>query len=88
MIIDRKVDENNTIYQKLEKVILFGGMVVFIFFIIEALVNSSAYFIKYDQLYLGGTSSNNIYYQQFDAYIKGQLHLASTLFFLNIKSVT
>ena len=75
MVIDRKVDENVAIYQKLEKVILFGGMVVFIFFIIEALVNSSAYFVKYDQLYLGGTSSNNIYYQQFDAYIKGQLHL-------------
>ena len=73
--IDDKPKEELTIYQKLEKVILFGGAIAFIYFIIQALINSSAYFIKYDDLYLGGTSSNNIYYQQLDAYIKGQLAL-------------
>ena len=73
--IDDKPKEELTIYQKLEKVILFGGAIAFTYFIIQALVNSSAYFIKYDDLYLGGTSSNNIYYQQLDAYIKGQLAL-------------
>ena len=73
--IDNKVKENETIFQRIEKAILFGGIAVFIIFIIQALINNSAYFIKYDELYLGGTSSNNIYYQQFDAYVKGQLHL-------------
>ena len=73
--ISNKVNENETIFQKLEKIVLFSGIAFFICFIILALVNNSAYFIKYDQLYLGGTSSNNIYYQQFDAYVKGQLHL-------------
>ena len=75
LFIDNKVKEDESIFHKLEKVILFGGIFVFLCFIIQALINNSAYFIKYDQLYLGGTSSNNIYYQQFDAYIKGQLHL-------------
>ena len=75
LFIDNKVKEDETIYRRLEKVVLFGGAIVFTFFIIEALINSGAYFIKYDQLYLGGTSSSNIYYQQFDAYVKGQLHL-------------
>ena len=75
LFIDKKVNENETIFQKLEKMVLFGGIAVFIVFIIQALINNSAYFIKYDELYLGGTSSNNIYYQQFDAYLKGQLHL-------------
>ena len=73
--IDDKPKEELTIYQKLEKVILFGGAIAFTYFFIQALINSSAYFIKYDDLYLGGTSSNNIYYQQLDAYIKGQLAL-------------
>lgn len=73
--IDNKVNENETIFQRLEKIVLFGGIALFICFIIQALINSSAYFVKYDELYLGGTSSNNIYYQQFDAYVKGQLHL-------------
>ena len=73
--IDDKPKEELTIYQKLEKIVLFGGAIAFTYFIIQALVNSSAYFIKYDDLYLGGTSSNNIYYQQLDAYIKGQLAL-------------
>ena len=75
MFIDNQVNEELTIYQKLEKVILFAGIVVFTYFIIQTLINSSAYFIKYDDLYLGGTSSNNIYYQQFDAYVKGKLEL-------------
>ena len=73
--INKKVDEEETIFQRIEKVILFGGVTVLIIFIIQALINNSAYFTKYDQLYLGGTSSSNIYYQQFDAYVKGQLHL-------------
>ena len=75
LFISDKPNEELTIYQKIEKVILFGGGIAVIYFIIQALFNSSAYFIKYDDLYLGGTSSNNIYYQQLDAYIKGQLHL-------------
>ena len=70
-----KPTEELNIYQKLEKMILFGGAIVVTYFIIQALFNSSAYFVKYDQLYLGGDSSRNIYYQQFDAYLKGQLHL-------------
>ena len=75
MLIDNRIKEQLTIYQKLEKVILFGGVIVFTYFIIQTLINSSSYFIKYDALYLGGTSSNNIYYQQFDAYVKGKLAL-------------
>ena len=75
LFIDNRVKENQTIFERIERVILFGGAAFFIVFIIVALINNSAYFIKYDQLYLGGTSSNNIYYQQFDAYVKGQLHL-------------
>ena len=75
MFISNKVKEDTTIYQKLEKIVLLGGASLFIIFIIQALFNNSAYFIKYDELFLGGTSSNNIYYQQFVAYLKGQLHL-------------
>ena len=75
LIIKDNLTEEQTIYQKIEKVILFCGVLVFVCFIIQALFNSSAYFIKYDELYLGGTSSSNIYYQQFDAYIKGRLDL-------------
>lgn len=67
-------EELNT-YQKLERVVLFGGIIIFVYFFIIALINHTTYFIKYDELYLGGTSSNNIYYQQLDAYIKGQLHI-------------
>ena len=67
--------EQLTTYQKLEKVVLFSGIVIVVYFFIQALINHQMYFIKYDELYLGGTSSNNIYYQQLDAYIKGQLHL-------------
>ena len=75
MFIDNKVKEDENIFRRLEKVVLFGGILILFCFIAEALINSSAYFTKYDELYLGGTSSNNIYYQQFDAYVKGQLHL-------------
>ena len=75
LFIDDKVKEDLTIYQKLERAILFSGIIVLVYFVIEAIINNSAYFIKYDELYLGGTSSNNIYYQQFDAYLKGQLHI-------------
>ena len=75
VFIDDKVKEDLTIYQKLERVVLFCGIIAFVYFVIEAILNSSAYFVKYDELYLGGTSSNNIYYQQFDAYLKGQLHI-------------
>ena len=75
LFIDDKANENEDIYRRIEKVILFGGILAFACFIVYTLINSSAYFIKYDELYLGGTSSNNIYYQQFDAYVKGQLHL-------------
>ena len=75
MFISNKVKEDTTVYQKLEKIVLFGGASLFIIFVIQALFNNSAYFIKYDELFLGGTSSNNIYYQQFAAYLKGQLHL-------------
>ena len=75
MFIDNKVKEEQTIFERIEKAVLFGGLLAFVLFIIHTLINNSAYFIKYDELYLGGTSSNNIYYQQFDAYIKGQLHL-------------
>ena len=73
--IDSRTTEDQTFIKKLEKLILFGGALAFTYFVIQALLNSSAYFAKYDDLYLGGTSSNNIYYQQLDAYIKGQLHL-------------
>ena len=75
LFIDEKVNENKDVIKRLEKIILFGGILIFTIFIIKAIVNNSAYFVKYDELYLGGTSSNNIYYQQFDAYVKGQLHL-------------
>ena len=75
LFIDNKVKEDETIFQRIEKVVLFGGILLFFCFIVTAIINNSAYFIKYDELYLGGTSSNNIYYQQFDAYVKGQLHL-------------
>ena len=75
LIIVNKVKEDETVFQRIEKVVLFGGILLFVCFIIHALINYSAYFIKCDELYLGGTSSNNIYYQQFDAYVKGQLHL-------------
>ena len=71
----KELKEDLNIYQKLEKVVLFCGVVIVVYFFIIALLNHTAYFIKYDELYLGGTSSNNIYYQQLDAYIKGQLHL-------------
>ena len=75
LFITKKINEEQDFYQRIEKIILWGGLVVFVLFVIHALINSSAYFVKYDDLYLGGTSSNNIYYQQLDAYIKGQLHL-------------
>ena len=75
LFIDKVVKEDQSIVKSIEKIVLFGGAFMFIVFLIEALINNSAYFIKYDDLYLGGTSSNNIYYQQFDAYVKGQLHL-------------
>ena len=75
LFIDNLLDDDEISFKKIEKVILFGGVLAFFVFIIHALINSSAYFIKYDELYLGGTSSSNIYYQQFDAYVKGQLHL-------------
>ena len=71
----KEEDETKTLFRRVEKAILFGGILVFTFFIIQALFDNSAYFIKYDDLYLGGTSSNNIYYQQFAAYLKGHLHL-------------
>lgn len=75
LFIFNKPSEEQTIYQKLEKIVLFGGAAIVTYFFIYALINHEAYFIKYDELYLGGTSSNNIYYQQLDAYIKGQLAL-------------
>ena len=75
LFVDDKVKEELTIYQKLEKVILFGGAIVLVYFFIQALINHDTYFVKYSELYLGGNSSRNIYYQQFDAYVKGQLAL-------------
>ena len=75
LFISNTVKEELTVYQKLEKVILFGGIIVFVYFIIQTLINHGTYFIKYDDLYLGGDSSRNIYYQQFDAYVKGKLEL-------------
>ena len=75
LFISKALDEEQSFYQRIEKVILWGGLVLFVMFVIGALIQNSAYFVKYDELYLGGTSSNNIYYQQLDAYIKGQLHL-------------
>ena len=75
LFIDNVVNDNDNAFKKIERVVLFGGILAFVCFVVHALINSSAYFIKYDELYLGGTSSSNIYYQQFDAYVKGQLHL-------------
>ena len=75
LFIDSKPNEDQNIYQKLEKGILFCGIIVFTYFIIQTLLNPGIYFIKYGDLYLGGDSSRNIYYQQFDAYVKGQLEL-------------
>lgn len=75
LFIKNEVKEKLTTYQKLEKAVLFSGIIIFVYFFIQALINHDMYFIKYDELYLGGTSSNNIYYQQLDAYIKGQLYL-------------
>ena len=75
MFINKGINEEQSFYKRIEKAVLWGGLILFVIFIIEALINNSAYFIKYDELYLGGTSSSNIYYQQFDAYLKGQLHL-------------
>lgn len=74
-IIINPILKEDLSYNKIEKIILLGTLMVFIIFIIQSLINNTAYFIKYDELYLGGTSSSNIYYQQFDAYIKGQLYL-------------
>lgn len=75
LFIDKDIQEEKTPFRKMEKVILFGGIIIFVYFIAQVFFNSSAYFIKYDDLYLGGTASSNIYYQQFDAYLKGQLFL-------------
>ena len=75
LFISREINEEQDFYKRLEKTILWGGLIVFALFVIHALILNSAYFVKYDELYLGGTSSNNIYYQQFAAYLKGQLHL-------------
>ena len=75
LFISKEVNEEQSFYQRIEKTILWGGLILFVLFVIHALIQNSAYFIKYDVLYLGGTSSNNIYHQQFDAYLKGQLHL-------------
>ena len=75
LFISKPLSDDKTNLWKIEKVVLFAGIAIFVVFFITALINHEMYFIKYDQLYLGGTSSNNIYYQQFDAYIKGQLHL-------------
>ena len=75
LFIDRKVKEDDPVINKIEKLVLFGGIIAVTYFFIQTLINNSLYYIKYEDLYLGGTSSNNIYYQQFDAYVKGQLHL-------------
>ena len=75
LFISNKPKEELTIYQKLERTVLFGGAIVFTYFIIQALMNSSAYFIKYDNLILGIDSSRHIYYEQLDAYVKGRLSL-------------
>ena len=75
LFVKNELKEELTTYQKLERVVLFGGIIIFVYFFIISLINHTTYFIKYDELYLGGTSSNNIYYQQLDAYIKGQLHI-------------
>ena len=75
LFISKEINEEQDFYKRIEKVILWGGLVLLVLFVISALIDNSAYFVKYDDLYLGGTSSNNIYYQQLDAYIKGQLHL-------------
>ena len=75
LFITKELDEEQSFYQRIEKTILWGAVILLVMFIIRAVALGSAYFVKYDELYLGGTSSNNIYYQQLDAYIKGQLHL-------------
>lgn len=75
LFISKQLDEEQAFYQRIEKAILWSGVILFVLFVIRALILNSAYFVKYDELYLGGTSSNNIYYQQLDAYIKWQLHL-------------
>ena len=75
LFISKELNEEQSFYQRIEKTILWGAVILLVMFIIRALALNSAYFVKYDDLYLGGTSSNNIYYQQLDAYIKGQLHL-------------
>ena len=75
LFITKQLDEEQSFYQRIEKAILWSGVILFVLFVVRALALNSAYFVKYDELYLGGTSSNNIYYQQLDAYIKGQLHL-------------
>ena len=68
-------DEQVSNIKRVEKVVLLCGAIFIVLFFIYALINHNIYFIKYDELYLGGTSSNNIYYQQFDAYVKGQLNI-------------
>ena len=75
LFIPKELSEEKDNFKKLEKIVLLAGAAIFVLFFITALINHEMYFIKYDELYLGGTSSNNIYYQQFDAYLKGQLHL-------------
>ena len=75
LFISKVVNEEQAFYQRIEKAILWSGVILFVLFVVRALALNSTYFVKYDELYLGGTSSNNIYYQQLDAYIKGQLHL-------------
>ena len=75
LFISKEVNEERSFYQRIEKTILWGGLILFVLFLIHAFTHGNAYFTKYSELFLGGTSSNNIYYQQLDAYIKGQLHL-------------
>ena len=75
LFISREIGEEQSFYQRIEKTILWGGLILFVLFLVHAFIDHGAYFTKYSDLFLGGTSSNNIYYQQFDAYVKGQLHL-------------
>ena len=75
LFISKEIGEEQSFYQRIEKTILWGGLILFALFLVHAFIDHGAYFTKYSDLFLGGTSSNNIYYQQFDAYVKGQLHL-------------
>lgn len=75
IIVKNVPKENENLFKKLEKIVLFAGGAAIAIFFIHTLINSAAYFIKYGDLYLGGYESNNIYYQQFVAYTKGQLNI-------------